>query len=104
MNTNCNQPDLHPELTTKNSRSHFCAHECLAAVEPQLTPREAASKEEKSANHDGDTRETNLEHAIVIGAVLILALVTVVFYWKFAALDNATDGTPTSTLQPITRH
>lgn len=39
-----------------------------------------------------DDREKKLERAIVIGAVLILVLVAVVFYLKFAALGNATDG------------
>ena len=39
-----------------------------------------------------DDRERNLERAIVIGAVLIVTLVAVVFYWKSAALGNATDG------------
>ena len=39
-----------------------------------------------------DNREKHLERAIVIGSVLVLALVAVVFYLKFAALGNATDG------------
>ena len=102
MNTNCNQLDLHQEIMTKDSCTHCCAHECLAAVEPQPTPREAASKKENSANNDADTREKNLERAIVIGAVLILALVAVVFYLKFAPLGNATDDSSNLGIKLIT--
>jgi hypothetical protein len=51
-----------------------------------------------------DDREKNLDRAIVIGAVLILALVAVVFYLKFAAPDNANDGYSTPTIQSITRY
>ncbi len=49
-------------------------------------------EERKSASNDAEKREKNLERAIVIGAVLILALVAVVFYWKLAALGNASDS------------
>lgn len=46
-----------------------------------------------------DDRERNLERAIVIGAVLIVALVAVVFCWKFATLGNAADGHSTLGIQ-----
>ena len=104
MNANCNRLVLHQEITTKNSGAHTCAHECLAAAEPKPTPREAASKKEKSANNDADTRDKNLERTIVIGAVLILLLVALVYYVRFADPGQPTDGYSTSTLQPITRY
>jgi hypothetical protein len=104
MNTNCNRLDLHQETTTKNSRTHSCAHECLAAVEPRPTPRAGASKEQKPADNDGGTREKNLERAIVIGAVLIFALAAVGFYMKFAPLGDATGDYSNSGIKTTTHH
>jgi hypothetical protein len=104
MNTNCNRLDLHQATTTKNSCAHACAHERLAAVEPQPASREAASEQEKSANRDADTRGKNLERAIVIGAVLIFALAAVAFYLKFAPLGDATGNYSNSGIKATTQH
>ena len=90
MTTNCNRLAPHQEITTK----HACAHECLATVERQPASSEASLKEEKSAKTDADTREKNLERAIVIGAVLILALVAVVYYFRFVASGGSADSLP----------
>jgi hypothetical protein len=49
-----------------------------------------------------DDRERNLERAIVIGALLILALAAAVFCWKFATVGKATDGGPTLEIQTPT--
>jgi hypothetical protein len=103
MNTNCNRLDLHQETTTKNACAHACTRECLA-LGPQPTPREAASKEEKSSNNDTETSEKNLERAIVIGAVLIFVLAAVVFYMKFAPLGDANDGSSNLGIQTITHY
>ena len=51
-----------------------------------------------------DDRDRKLERAIVVGAVLILVLVAVVYYIRFADPGQPADGYSTSTLQPITRH
>ncbi len=53
---------------------------------------------------DSDKKEQTIERAIVIGAVLILILVAVVYYVRFADPSQPTDGYSTSTLQPITRY
>ena len=104
MNTNCDQLDPHQEITTKNSCTHTCAHECLAAVEPQPTPRAASSKEEKSAHNDADTREEYLERAIVAGAVLIMVLVVVVYYLRFVAPGQTNDGSSNLGIEMITHY
>jgi preprotein translocase subunit SecF len=51
-----------------------------------------------------EDRERNLERAIIIGALLIIVLVAVVFYWKFAALGNATGGSSDLGIQTITHY
>jgi len=53
---------------------------------------------------DNDKREKNIERAMVIGAVLILLLVALVYYVRFADPGQLTDGHSISTLQPITRY
>ena len=100
MNTNCHRLAPHQEITTK----HACAHECLAAVERQPASSEAVSQEEKSAKNDANTREKNLERAIVIGAVLILILVAVVYYFRFVAPGDSADDLPPLEIQTITRY
>ena len=100
MNTNCHRLAPHQEITTK----HACAHECLATVERHRASSEASLKEEKSAKTDADTREKNLERAIVIGAVLILALVAVVFYFRFVAPGDSAESLPPLEIQAITRY
>ena len=62
------------------------------------------SEEEKTVNQSANQRGKNLEGAIVIGAVLILVLVTAVFYLKFAALGQDTDGSSNSEIKTITHH
>ena len=104
MNTNCDRLDLHQEITKRNSCTHACAHECLAAVELQPTPREAASKEGKPANNGADTREKNLERAIVAGAVLIMVLVAVVYYLRFVAPGQTNDGPSNLGIEMITHY
>ena len=105
MNTNCDQLDLHKKITTHNhSCAHTCAHACLTAVEPQPAPRAAILKEEKSANNDADTREKNLERAIVTGAVLILVLVVVVYYLRFVAPAEPMMAPPNLGIEMITHY
>ena len=60
------------------------------------------SESQKTVNQEANQRPKNLELAIVIGAVLILVLVTVVFYLKFAALRQDTDGSSNSGIKTIT--
>ncbi len=74
MNTNCSKCDLH-----------------------------RFPEKRKPASNDAEKKEKNLERAIVIGALLILALVAVVFYLKFAALGLAANS-PTLEIQSIARY
>ena len=53
---------------------------------------------------DNAKREKAIERAIVIGTLLILALVAVVFYWKFATIDQATEGYSTLGIQTLTHY
>jgi len=76
MHTNCIKLDPHKQIAPRN----FCAHKCLAAVE----------------------REKNLHRAIIVGAVLILILVAVVYYFWFVASGNLAGNHAPLEIQTIT--
>ena len=87
MNTNCN-----------NTKS-FCAHKFLAPVkQPPALPVTFSNADDRA-----NRKEKILRRAIIIGTLLILALVAVVFYLKFAALGLSANS-PTLEIQSIARY
>jgi hypothetical protein len=87
MNT---QTDSRKKVTAKS----FAAHEDFTLVEPLPTRRATFSKEETPAAGDAERRENNLHRAIIVGAVLILILVAVVYYFRFVAAGDSADYLP----------
>ena len=82
-----------------NETKTNCNHKCQAAVEPSPASRPTFS----NADTNAERSERILRRTIIIGSVLIMVLVAVVFYLKFAALGKSDDSS-TLQIQSITRY